>query len=186
MTTDFSSFALTPNERAAASLLDAAQLDPRAANLISFLNKEPFANLIGEFNKISPEGLSAFYEISFSNANIQRLNLESRLDDIHHGSSGFSSNMKVNGATVNLEDRVDADGKSSKAIVEPILQPGPENRWGSQAAVSMSIPDEAGCMRPGTTTVFTSMRPSMAGTTTTLPAAPLCKDWPPVKPGEPS
>jgi fibronectin-binding autotransporter adhesin len=129
-TTNFGSFAFTPNERAAASLLDAVQLDPRAANLISFLNKEPFANLPGDFNKISPADLSAFYEISFSNANIQRLNLESRMDDLHNGSNGFSSNMKVNGATVNLEDRVDADGKSSKAVVEPILQPGPGNRWG--------------------------------------------------------
>jgi hypothetical protein len=32
--------------------------------------------------------------------------------------------MKVNGAAVNL------DGKSSKSTVEPVLQPGPENRWG--------------------------------------------------------
>jgi outer membrane autotransporter protein len=58
------------------------------------------------------------------------LNLEGRLDDIHSGSNGFSSNMKVNGASVNLEDRADADGKSSKAVVEPILQHAPENRWG--------------------------------------------------------
>jgi outer membrane autotransporter protein len=129
-TTDFRSFALTPNQRAAADLLDAVQLDPRAANLISFLEKQPFANLPGDFNKISPDGLSAFYEISFSNANIQRLNLESRMDDLHHGSNGFSSNMKVNGATVNTDDRTGGDGKSSKAVVEPILRPGPENRWG--------------------------------------------------------
>ncbi len=63
-----------------------------------------FCQSASDFNKISPEDLTAFYEISFSNANIQRLNLESRLDDLHHGSNGFSSNMKVNGATVNLED----------------------------------------------------------------------------------
>jgi outer membrane autotransporter protein len=125
------SFALTPNQLAAGNLVDAVHLDPRAANLISFLNQEPFANLPGDFERISPDGLTAFYEISFSNANIQRLNLESRLDDLHYGSSGFSSNMRVNGgATVNLEDRADADGKSSKAVVEPILKPGPENRWG--------------------------------------------------------
>jgi fibronectin-binding autotransporter adhesin len=130
ITTDFSSFALTPNQTAAGNLLDAVQLDPRAANLISFLNTEPFANLPNDLQKFSPDGLTAFYEISFSNANIQKLNLESRLDDIHNGSTGFSSNMKVNGATVNLEDRADADGKSSKAVVEPILQPGPQNRWG--------------------------------------------------------
>ena len=114
-TINFASFALTPNQLAAANLLDAVQLDPRAANLISFLNKEPFANLPGDFEKISPDGLTAFYEISFSNANIQRLNLEGRLDDLHNGSNGFSSNMKVNGATVNLENKAGVDGKSSKA-----------------------------------------------------------------------
>jgi hypothetical protein len=120
-TTDFASFAFTPNQRAAANLLDAVQLDPKAANLISFLSKEPFVSLPADFNKISPDGLTAFDEISFSNANIQRLNLETRMDDLHHGSNGFSSNMKVNGASVNLEDRADADGKSSKGVVEPIL-----------------------------------------------------------------
>jgi uncharacterized protein with beta-barrel porin domain len=128
MTTDFSSFAFTPNQLAAANLLDAVQLAPRAADAINFLNKEAFANLPGDFDKISPDGLTAFYEIGFSNANIQRLNMEDRLDEIHHGSNGFSSNMKVNGATVN--DKAGMDGKSSKGVVEPILQPGPENRWG--------------------------------------------------------
>ena len=36
------SFALTPNQLAAANLLDAVHLDPRAANLISFLNTRAF------------------------------------------------------------------------------------------------------------------------------------------------
>jgi outer membrane autotransporter protein len=126
----FNSFAQTPNQEAAASLLDAVQLDPRAANLAAFLATVPFSEVPNTFREISPEGLSAFYEITFSNANIQRLNLESRMDDLHNGSNGFSSNMKVNSATVNLEERVDADGKSSQAVVEPILQPGPGNRWG--------------------------------------------------------
>ena len=72
---------------------------------MSFLYKEPFANLPSDFEKISPDGLTAFYEIGFSNSNIQRLNLEGRMDDIHNGSTGFSSNMKVNGATANLEDK---------------------------------------------------------------------------------
>ena len=127
---NFGSFALTPNQRAAGNLLDGVAFDPKTAELISFLFNEPMANIPGDLDKISPAGLTAFYEISFSNANIQKLNLESRLDDIHNGSNGFSSNMKVNGATVNLEDRADADGKSSKAVVEPILQRAPENRWG--------------------------------------------------------
>jgi uncharacterized protein with beta-barrel porin domain len=122
-TTDFSSFAFTPNQAAAGNLLDAVQLDPKAANLISFLNTEPFSNLPSDLQKISPDGLTAFYEISFSNANIQKLNLESRLDDLHSGSNGFSSNMKVNGATVNLEDRADAD------VVEPSLKAAWEHEY---------------------------------------------------------
>jgi outer membrane autotransporter protein len=74
--------------------------------------------------------LTAFYEISFSNANNQKLNLEARMDDIHAGSSGFSSNMKVNGAAVETDSKTGIDGKAAKSIVEPVLQPGPENRWG--------------------------------------------------------
>jgi outer membrane autotransporter protein len=124
------SFALTPNQLAAASLIDAVHLEPSASNLMSFLSAQPFANLPNAFQQISPDGLTAFYEITFSNSNIQRLNLEGRLDDLHNGSNGFSSNMKVNGATVNLENRADANGISSKAVVEPVLQHAPENRWG--------------------------------------------------------
>jgi subtilase-type serine protease len=130
LSSNFGSFALTPNQRAAGNLLDSVAFDPKTAGLVSLLFSEPVANIPGDLDKISPDGLTAFYEISFSNANIQKLTLESRLDDLHNGSNGFSSNMKVNGAMVNLEDRADADGKSSKAVVEPILQPGPENRWG--------------------------------------------------------
>jgi outer membrane autotransporter protein len=36
--------------------------------------------------------------------------------------------MKINSATVNLEDKAPVDGKASP--VEQALQPGPENRWG--------------------------------------------------------
>ena len=129
ITTDFSSFAFTPNQSAAANLLDAVQLDPRAADLISFLNTEPFANLPNDFQKISPEGLTAFYEIGFSSANMQKLTLEGRLDDLHNGSNGFTSNMKVNGATV-MNDKAGGDGKSAQGVVEPVLQQAPENRWG--------------------------------------------------------
>jgi hypothetical protein len=52
------------------------------------------------------------------------------MDDIHNGSTGFSSNMKVNGATANLENKPGVDGKSSKSVVEPILQPGAQNPLG--------------------------------------------------------
>src|SRR5271165_4117837 len=130
VTINFESFGLTPNQRAAGNLVDKIELDPGAHDLVAFLAKESAFNLAGDLEQISPDVLTAFYEITFSNANIQRLNLEVRLDDLRSGSNGFSSNMKVNGATVNLEDKATEDGKGSKNPVEQALQPGPENRWG--------------------------------------------------------
>jgi outer membrane autotransporter protein len=111
-------------------LLDTIQLDPKAADLMAYLYKQPFSSLPGDLAQISPDSLTAFYEITFSNANIQRLNVEGRLDDLRSGSSGFSSNMKLNGAAADLENKPGVDGESSKGVVEPILQPGPQNRWG--------------------------------------------------------
>jgi outer membrane autotransporter protein len=131
-TIDFATFAQTPNELAAANLLDQVALDPRAAKLISFLDKESFAKLPGDFEKITPDGdLTAVYEIGFSGANIQKLNIEGRLDEVRNGSNGFSSNVTINrGTASSLEDRGTLDGKSSKNALEPVLQPTPENRWG--------------------------------------------------------
>jgi outer membrane autotransporter protein len=85
-------------------------------------------NSIFEANTV--EALTAFYEISFSNANIQRLTLEDRLDDIRNGSSGFSSNIKVNGAQTEHDGKTSLDGKSAPSVVEPVLQSSPQNRWG--------------------------------------------------------
>jgi outer membrane autotransporter protein len=120
-TIDFVSFAQTPNQSAAADLLDAVQLNPRAANLMSFLYQEPFANLPSDFDKISPESFTAFYEISFSGANIQRLNLENRLEEIRDRPSGTAN------SGVYLFDGGDLDGKSTKnPSVLPLI---PEKRW---------------------------------------------------------
>jgi fibronectin-binding autotransporter adhesin len=130
LSSNFALFAPTPNERAGARLLDVIQFNPKVANLISFLDTRPLSSLPGDLAEISPDALSAFYEISFSNANIQRLNLEGRLDDVRAGSNGFSSNMKLNGASTSTEGKGTADGKGAKSPVEPVLQPTPENRWG--------------------------------------------------------
>lgn len=83
------------------------------------------------FEADTVEGLTALYEISFSNANIQRLTLEDRLDDIRNGSNGFSSNMKVNSAPVERDEKAVLDGKSAKNVVEPVLQRSPQNPWAS-------------------------------------------------------
>ncbi|MBV8275365.1 MAG: autotransporter-associated beta strand repeat-containing protein, partial [Verrucomicrobia bacterium] len=97
VTINFASFGLTPNQRAAGNLLDKIELDPAAHALIAFLGKESVFNLAGDLEKISPDALTAFYEIGFSNSNIQRLNLDGRLDDLRSGSTGFNSNMNIKG-----------------------------------------------------------------------------------------
>jgi fibronectin-binding autotransporter adhesin len=81
-------------------------------------------------SKVSPGDLTAIYDIGFSNANIQRLNVEDRLEAIRAGCTGFSSNMNLNVATTNPGGKGVVDGKSSQVVVEPIFQPGCENHWG--------------------------------------------------------
>jgi outer membrane autotransporter protein len=127
---DFESFAKTPNEKAAGNLLDTIQIDPKAADLMAYLYKQPFSSLPGDLAQISPDALTSFYEITFSNANIQRLNIEGRLDDLRAGSTGFSSNMNVKPPPASPEGKGAVEGKSGKNPVEQALQPAPENRWG--------------------------------------------------------
>jgi fibronectin-binding autotransporter adhesin len=132
-TIDFQSFTLngTSNQTAAARLLNQVELDPAAAGVIGFMFKQPTGNYLAEFAKISPDVLSSLYEIGFSNSNIQRLNLEDRLDAVRNGSNGFSSNMNLGGAKVYLEaDGSVDDGKADKNPVQPVMQPSLENRWG--------------------------------------------------------
>jgi outer membrane autotransporter protein len=128
MTTDFASFALTANQSAIAKQLDNVQLEQKDSKLIDFLQNEPFENLPNDFNKISPESLTALYEISFSAANIQASNLEERFSEIRHGSTGFSSSLNVtNPPQANFE------GMDGKTIMEPnkgVMTLSPENRWG--------------------------------------------------------
>jgi hypothetical protein len=57
---DFAKLARTLNQRLAGNLLDQIALNPKAAELISFLFEEPISNLPGDLGKISPEGLTAF------------------------------------------------------------------------------------------------------------------------------
>jgi outer membrane autotransporter protein len=132
-TIDFQSFALngTTNQNASARLLDQVELDPAAAGVIGFMFKQPTGDYLADFSKISPDVLSSLYEIGFSNSNIQRLNLEDRLDAVRNGSNGFSSNMDLGGAKAYLEqDGSVDDGKADKNPVQPVMQPSPENRWG--------------------------------------------------------
>jgi hypothetical protein len=69
--------------------------------------------------------LTSLYEVSFSGANIQRLNLTNRMAEIREGATGFSSQLSVNRQPLPM-------GKEGKGAVEEtsVLQTSPENRWG--------------------------------------------------------
>ena len=125
---NFVGFALTFNEGGVAAELDKVASDPREAQLISFLRSEPLGNLPADFDRISPDSLSALYEISFSAANVQASNLENRFAEIRNGSTGFSSSLNItNSPGAMVED------SNGKAVIEPgknVLSPSAENNWG--------------------------------------------------------
>jgi YVTN family beta-propeller protein/autotransporter-associated beta strand protein len=125
---NFESLAQTPNQLAVAKQLDNLAQDSREAKLISFLANEPIGNLPTDFEKISPDSLTAFYEISFSAANVQAANLENRFTEIRNHSTGFSSSLSVSNAPGTI-----FRGEDDKRLIEPnknVLAPSPENRWG--------------------------------------------------------
>src|SRR5271165_3406159 len=125
---DFAAFAQTPNQRAVAIQLDAVAFDPRETQLISFLQNEPLGNLGTDFEKISPDSLSALYEISFSAANVQAANLENRFAEIRNGSTGFASSLNISNSPGAM-----VEGRNGKTMIEPstnVLTPSPENKWG--------------------------------------------------------
>ena len=124
---------LTTNQAAIANNLDAAMADMRAADLIDFLNAEPMANLPHDYDLIAPEEFASIYEIGFSHATVQMLNLERRMDDIRAGSTGFSSDglsMSLRGVTPrNIQVRPTGEFLADNAP-SPVMRSAPENRWG--------------------------------------------------------
>jgi outer membrane autotransporter protein len=125
---NFTAFAQTPNQLSVATQLDAVAFDPRETQLIAFLENEPLGNLAADFEKISPDSLSAIYEISFSAANVQAANLENRFAEIRNGSTGFTSSLNISNSPGTM-----VESKDGKAVIEPsknVLTPSAENKWG--------------------------------------------------------
>jgi outer membrane autotransporter protein len=127
---------LTPNQKNVADALDSAADDPRAMNLITFLENQPPANLPHIYDLIAPEELASIYEIGFSQAVVQNNNLQRRMDDIRAGANGFCAN----GFAPQTVGKNYSGGKgaaiSDKNVaipeknVTPALTPCPENHWG--------------------------------------------------------
>ena len=124
-------FCGTPNSVAVGQALDSAVGDPRASELIGFLNNQTLTNLCDDLDLISPEQLTSIFVIGVSLANVQTANLERRMDDIHRGSTGFSSSgFAINGSGPSFSEGFAGvsgpEGKSGPQVFAPI----PQNRWG--------------------------------------------------------
>jgi outer membrane autotransporter protein len=121
---------LTPNQVAVANNLNKAVGDLRANALIGFLDTEPLGNLPHDYDLIAPEELTSIYEIGFSQAIVQSMNLQRRMDDIRAGSTGFCA-AGYAPTTVGPGYSKESDGK---AVLDknppPAFVPAPENRWG--------------------------------------------------------
>ncbi len=121
---------LTPNQLAVAHELNEVRNDPRASDLIDFLVTEPFRSLPHDFDLIAPEELASIYEIGFSQAVVQNMNLQHRMDDIRAGSNGFCAN----GFAAQVSGKDYSKGSDGKAALDnnptPAFVPSPENRWG--------------------------------------------------------
>jgi outer membrane autotransporter protein len=123
-------FCGTPNAVAVGQALDSAVGDPRASELIGFLNNQTPGELCNDIELISPEQLTSIFVIGVSLANVQTANLERRMDDIQAGSRGFSSSVTINGSLPSFsEGFAGVSGPEGKSG-QPVFAPIPENRWG--------------------------------------------------------
>ena len=125
-------FVGTPNSLAVGEALDSAVGDPRAAELIGFLNDQNIAELSEDLVLISPEQLTSIFVIGVSLANVQTANLQRRLEDIRAGSSGFSSaGLAISGSEPSFQEGFAKEsGPDAKSGPAPVFAPVPENRWG--------------------------------------------------------
>jgi T5SS/PEP-CTERM-associated repeat protein len=120
---------LTFNQSAVAHELDEVAADPRAMDLIDFLDVQSMGNLPHDYDLIAPEELASIYEIGFSQAVVTNMNLQHRMDDIRAGSTGFCANgyqaQETGGYSKDSDGKVAIDKNPTPAFV-----PTPENRWG--------------------------------------------------------
>jgi len=123
-------FCGTPNAIAVGEALDSAVGDPRASELIDFLNNEALTDLCEDIDLISPQQLTSIFVVGVSLANVQTANLERRMTDIRAGSSGFSGGFAINGSGPSFWEGFAGvsgpEGKSGPAVFAPV----PQNRWG--------------------------------------------------------
>ncbi len=139
----FLSLAETPNQRSVARALDRAQEKGQLEKMIDRLDQSELSDIPDLLSLLSPESMSAIFQVGFAAAQIQHTNIERRLDDIRAGSTGFSAggfSLRDAHGSVSADGMLMAthregltlagwDGKSlvSRESVAPVME---ESRWG--------------------------------------------------------
>jgi outer membrane autotransporter protein len=131
----FESQGITPNQMAVGAALDDAVLDNCVPNVIAYLGQEPLAYLPYDYDLIAPEELASIYEMGFTQARMQGVNLMQRMDDIRAGSTGFCSSVAMEMPTPGYSKESNGKEVINKNPA-PAFVPTPENRWGIWATGS--------------------------------------------------
>jgi outer membrane autotransporter protein len=122
----FVPYARTPNQKSAATALDGIAADPRAAQVVSFLNSEPLSSIPGDLDRLGPADLTSIFHIAKSLANIQTANTERRMDEIHAVLEAHTA-IPIN--SVNVSAGTGARGPVGKRSKE--IAPAGDERWGT-------------------------------------------------------
>jgi outer membrane autotransporter protein len=125
----FESQGITRNQMAVGAALDDAVLDNCVPNVIAYLGQEPLVNLPYDYDLIAPEELASIYEMGFTQARMQGVNLMQRMDDIRAGSTGFCSSVAMEMPTPSYSKESNGKEVINKNPA-PAFVPTPENRWG--------------------------------------------------------
>lgn len=125
----FEDCAQTPNQKAVGRVIDGITGDPRAADLIDFLDSLLKSDLPTAFDLIAPEELSSLFSASFASSNLLAANLQQQFEAIRNGSSGFNgNNVSIAIYGKGPSDGTDlAVGKETKEVIPPPVE---DRRWG--------------------------------------------------------
>jgi outer membrane autotransporter protein len=131
LSNSFASQGITPNQISVGEALDNAVLDNCVPRVIAYLGQVPLADLPGDYDLIAPEEMASIYEMGFTQARIQGVNLMQRMDDIRAGSNGFCSTAVMQMPAPAPIYSKESDGKEAiSKNPAPAFVATPENRWG--------------------------------------------------------
>ena len=131
--TAFSTVGGTRNQICVEENLDDAALlinNPAAVDLVTIVGHIPTPELRAAFDLLAPEELASIYEISFSHAIVQGINLQQRMSGIRDMARGYCEPEVVaqeySGGKSATDGKTVLSEKNAVAAVEPC----PDKRWG--------------------------------------------------------